>query len=101
MSVLIGLIGLYGIRNLHNVNTSLETVYKDRVIPLKQLKIISDMYAINIVDASHKTRNGNFNWSNGRKAIKKARAIIDQSWKEYMETYLTVDERTLAMEASA
>jgi methyl-accepting chemotaxis protein len=101
MSLLIGTIGIYGVRNLGIVNASLETVYKDRVIPLKQLKLISDMYAIYIVDASHKTRNGNFNWTTGRRAIKKAREIIDKEWQEYMATYLTTEERKLAMEASA
>ena len=36
-------IGLYGLNNLDTVNNSLESVYKDRVIPLKQLKVVSDI----------------------------------------------------------
>ena len=60
-------IGLYGLNNLNTVNNSLESVYKNRVIPLKQLKVISDMYSNNIVDATHKMRNGNIDFEDRKK----------------------------------
>lgn len=99
MFSIIGIIGIYGIRNLKIVNTSIETVYKDRVIPLKQLKTISDMYAVDIVDATHKMRNGNTSWETGKRNIKKAKEEIDLNWKSYMATYMTVEEKNLANEA--
>ncbi len=45
-------VGMLGLRGIQSVNGGLETVYKDRVIPLQQLKTISDLYAVNIVDES-------------------------------------------------
>src|SRR5688500_4705416 len=86
MSLIIGVIGIYGVRNLKAANASLETVYKDRVIPLKQLKAISDWYAVDIVDASHKVRNGNTSWETGKRMIKKAKGEIDLNWKSYIAT---------------
>jgi methyl-accepting chemotaxis protein len=52
-------IGLYGVDNLGKVNAGIATMYADRVVPLKQLKQVSDAYAVYIVDASHKARNDN------------------------------------------
>ncbi len=98
MSMIIGIIGMYGVRNLKIVNASIETVYKDRVIPLKQLKTISDMYAVDIVDATHKMRNGNTSWETGKSNIKKAKEEIDLNWKSYTATYLTAEEKDLANE---
>jgi methyl-accepting chemotaxis protein len=98
MSVIIGAIGIYGEHNLNTVNNSVETVYKESVLPLEQLKAISDMYAINIVDATHKVRNGNTSWEEGEKNIKMAREKINLNWKEYTTTYMEDEERDLANE---
>ena len=68
-SFMILTIGFYELANLNTVNLSLESVYKERVIPLKQLKVISDMYALDIVDATHKMRNGNTDFKTGRRII--------------------------------
>ena len=47
-------LGVLKLSNLKTAGMGLETVYKDRVEPLKQLKMISDIYGINIVDTAHK-----------------------------------------------
>jgi methyl-accepting chemotaxis protein len=80
-------------------NDALRSVHDDRVIPLKQLKTISDLYAVNIVDTAHKVRNGNQPWADGLKAIDTATADIATQWKAYTGTYLTPEEKKLAAEA--
>ncbi|MFD2262264.1 methyl-accepting chemotaxis protein [Lacibacterium aquatile] len=49
---------------------------EDQIEPLRHLKIISDAYAVFVVDASHKTRNGNWTWEEGLKSLRKAQADI-------------------------
>ena len=51
VAITIGIIGIIGIRK---TNAGLETVYNDRVVPLKQLKAIADDYAVFIIDAANK-----------------------------------------------
>ena len=51
----IGLLGLYGIRQ---TNTSLETVYNDRVVPLRLITQAANNYAVGVVDTCHKVRSG-------------------------------------------
>ena len=99
MSVIIGIIGIYGERNLRIVNNSVETVYKESVLPLKELKTISDMYAVDIVDATHKMRNANTSWETGKRNIRKAKEEIDANWKAYTTTYMEADEKDLANQA--
>ncbi|PXV86865.1 methyl-accepting chemotaxis protein [Lachnotalea glycerini] len=78
------------------ISNGLETVYKDRVIPLQQLKAISDMYAVNIVDTTHKLRNGNIDWEQASQNINNAQTAIEENWSSYYSTELTQQERTMA-----
>jgi methyl-accepting chemotaxis protein len=82
-------------------NESLRTVHDDRVIPLKQLKIVSDMYAVNMVDTAHKVRNGGLSWEDGSKALATATTEIDRQWKDYTATYLTPEEAGLVKDAQS
>lgn len=73
--------GIYGVTNLGKVNSSLESVYNNRVIPIIKLKTISDMYSINIVNAIHKLRNGNISWEEAHKTLTEARKHSTLEWK--------------------
>jgi len=92
----LGVNGLYGIQYS---NDRLSTVYNDRVVPLQQLKIVADMYAVNIVDTSHKLRNGNISWSQAQKNVDDAIKAVDKNWQAYTQTYLVPEEKVLISEA--
>ncbi len=89
-------IGIYGLSNLDTVNTSLESVYKDRVIPIKQLTVIGDMYTVNIVDATHKMQSGGIDFKTGKKEIKKAREVIENNWLAYLASNIDPEEKKIA-----
>ena len=74
------ILGIFRIIEVKKVNHGLETVYNDRVIPLEQLKIIAHEYAVNIVDTSHQTRNGNFNFEKCITNINLAESKIQKNW---------------------
>ena len=50
LALLVVIVGFIGLHSAKLSNDALDTVYKDRVVPLKELKVIADMYAVNIVD---------------------------------------------------
>ena len=52
--LVLGGIGAYSVSDSDG---RLQTVYNDRVVPLRQLKDVADAYAVSIVDLSHKTRS--------------------------------------------
>ncbi|MDI1308015.1 MAG: methyl-accepting chemotaxis protein [Methylotenera sp.] len=95
-SLVLGYNGLIGIQASNN---KLSSVYQDRVIPLQQLKIVADMYAVNVVDTSHKVRNGNLTWAQGLENVDNALKEVDKQWKAYTSTYLVEDEKKLVAEA--
>ncbi len=92
--------GFIGFYTSNTARSGLETVYNDRVVPLKDLKIIADMYAVNIVDASHKVRNKNIDWKDGVESISLASKVIKEKWAAYLKTSLVEEEKELISEAT-
>ncbi len=71
--LLVGTMGLYG---MGESNSGLKSVYDDRVVPLKQLKDVSDMYAVNVVDSAHKVRDGAMTAAQGTAAVSEMVAVF-------------------------
>ena len=99
LSGIIAFVGIMGIENLKTVNAGLETMYADRVVPLEQLKNISDAFAVSGVDIAHKARNGNISWKKALRELDKAEKIIDKNWQTYIATKIEGDELRLLNEA--
>ena len=99
VSLVMGIIALLGIYALSTTNAFIASMHDDRVIPLKQLKVISDMYAINIVDTTHKMNHKTMSFSQGERMIQEAKANITKEWAAYIATYLTHEEQILVNKA--
>jgi methyl-accepting chemotaxis protein/aerotaxis receptor len=84
MVVLMMIIGGYGLWGQSAIQESLESLYEDRVKPLNTLKQISDDYAVFVVDASHKVRNGNFTWAEGIESLDQAKTRIKENLDKYL-----------------
>jgi len=89
------IVGLSGLKGMSESVAGLRTVYEDRVVPLRDLKVIADLYAVNIVDTTHKVRNGTIDWAEARKSLKEAREGIASKWATYKGTYLVEEEKKL------
>jgi methyl-accepting chemotaxis protein len=88
----VGALGLYG---LQTTVKGLQTVYLDRVVPLRDLKVIADLYAVNIVDATHKARSGELSSNAAQQLIEQAQREIESTWQAYLATQLIADEERL------
>lgn len=65
------------------VQAVLQTIYADRVVPLAQLKDVSDAYAVKVVDALHKYRDGSLDAKAAAAQTREAVHLADQRWREY------------------
>ena len=83
------------------INKGVESIYEDRVVPLRDLKIIADNYAVLVIDAVNKANAGRKSAAQALDNIRQARSEIAVKWKQYMATNLTATEVTLAHEANA
>ncbi len=93
-------IGAYSIFSIRQVNRSLETVYNDRIIPLKSLKTVADSYSLHIIVPANKIEQGNLTWEEGLKIVEKAESVIKEEWGAYLSTYLVPEEKRLADQAN-
>ena len=95
LAVAIAAVGASGLYSLIQAAQKTRTIVEDRVIPLHQLKTIADMYAVQIVDTSHKVRSGALPWHDGAESIRTALDTIKSQWAAYKATYLTPEEQVL------
>ncbi|MEY4013927.1 MAG: Methyl-accepting chemotaxis protein PctC, partial [Pseudomonadota bacterium] len=91
-SVVIGISGLWGMTQAIN---TFKFVNEEHLVHLRDLKIIADMYAVNIVDTAHKVRNKNISWDEGRKNLAKARKAIKERWEAHPPEEAVGEERAL------
>ena len=94
-AVLLGELGLF---NMNRTIASLETVYSDRVVPMRDLKRVADLYAVNIVDTAHKVRAGAIGRDEGVRNVEAAETEIAAIWKAYKATQLIAEEEALIAE---
>jgi methyl-accepting chemotaxis protein len=95
------LVGGAGALLSRSQSQSMEALYADRVVPLQQLKAISDMYAVNYVDTAHKYRDGAFDQAQALQSLATAADVIRAQWAAYMGTTLVPEERLLVSKLEA
>lgn len=95
---LVGL-GWYSLYAFGNIDRQVLTIYDDRLVPLQQLKLISDAYGITIIDAVNKAHAGRLTPAEALTAIERAIRDSDVQWKTYLSTKLTPEEERLVGEA--
>jgi methyl-accepting chemotaxis protein len=86
---------------LKAANDGIERIYTQRVVPLEQLKVIADDYAVYVIDAVNKANSGIITSNEAISNIQQARSEIAERWNAYRQLKLQGDELKLAEEAEA
>lgn len=84
---------------LDHFDKGVDTIYEDRVVPLKYLYEISVDYAVYIIDAVNKANAGQMTAEDAVSGIDHAKKRIADNWKSYTSTQLTAEEARLVQEA--
>lgn len=92
------MLGFSGIAGIKESNNGLESVYKNRVLPLKQLKVINDMFSTNIVSTGQKLQRGIITSAEAAANVDQALQIVDKEWKAYLASPHAETESALATE---
>lgn len=90
---------LLAVNGFSRIDAGVGSLYNDRVVPLQQLKVISDEYAINVIDTVNKANNGLLTRDQAQKNLNTAQTSIDKNWQAYIATQLTPRESQLAEQA--
>lgn len=92
-------LGLLGVKGMYSTLNGLDAMYNQRVIPLRDLKVISDEYAVAVVNATQKVRDGTLTPEDGAAAMENARKLIGEKWQAFRSANLSPTERELVTTA--
>lgn len=101
LQVLMILIGVLSISGQSGIQNEFQRVFDHRVVPLRELKVVSDAYAVAVVDATHKAADGALSFDEAAKGIGEAKANIAKNWTDFTSSGLSDRERKLVSEAEA
>lgn len=89
-----------GIFSISRINNHFKTTYDDRVVPINQLKLVADMYAVNVVDTAHKANHKTLDYATAKGLVDEAKRKIAEQWKSYSATKLTPEETQMVATAT-
>lgn len=92
-------ISLISVREMGVLSDGAESIYVDRVVPLKQIKQVADAFAVTSVDVLHKYRGEVMDATEAVKTLQQQEQLVDEVWQSYLATRLTTDEAVLAEKA--
>lgn len=90
--VALGSQSYFSVRAMHQ---HIDTLYDDRIVPLTELKLIADAYAVNVIDAVNKANAGVFTAEQAVQELEKAQQIIKDQWTIYQSHSMQADEQKL------
>jgi len=96
IALLVGSMGYFG---MSRMAADMISINDDRVVPLQQLKLVADAYAVNIVDTTHKLRGGTLTWDQATASVSDAKRVITDNWGAYLATRMTSEEKALVDKA--
>lgn len=100
LSAIAGL-SIYALVVFSQINQGVTSIYNDRVVPLTDLKAISDDYAVFVIDAINKANAGLITALAAQDQVLQAQDDVKQKWQEYTATSLTSREKELVSEVEA
>ena len=93
MMVMMAIIGGVGYIGMVKLEAMTATLFHDRVVPVRQLNIVSNTYAVTVVSAAIRVDAGALPASDGAETIAKAIETARREWSDYLATYLTEEEQ--------
>ncbi|MGF1724540.1 methyl-accepting chemotaxis protein [Photobacterium nomapromontoriensis] len=84
--------------SLEKMNDFMHSIYINRVVPLKELKTLSDEYSVDIIDSLNKYRVGIKTREETLLEIEKSIVLTTKLYNAYLNTKLTPNEEALALE---
>lgn len=68
--------------SLQSAKSNVSSLETNQLVPIADLKVVSDMYAVNIVDTTHRVAFGEYSWDQGIQSIEDAQEKIQKSWTQ-------------------
>lgn len=93
--ICLAILGIYSLRGFENIDRQVGTIYDDRLVPLQQIKLISDAYGLTVVDAVNKANEEKWTANDALVSINYAVGIARPIWVKYKQTDFTQKEKQI------
>jgi methyl-accepting chemotaxis protein len=93
--ILLAILGSQSYFSVRAMHQHIDTLYDERIVPLTELKLIADAYAVNVIDAVNKANAGVFTAEQAVQELQKAQQIIKEQWALYQSHPMQADEKQL------
>ena len=90
------ILSVLSINTFQKIDAGIGRLYDDRVVPLEQLKKISDAYAVLVIDTVNKADSNLIKPATALEALRTAKIQIHTNLENYLRTKLTLKEEQLA-----
>jgi hypothetical protein len=81
---------------LFKSNQHLSSIYSNQVVPMQDIKLISDGYGIKLVEITNKVYNQQILADSGKEQLTEVKKNAEAAWQAYLPTVLTPEEKELA-----
>jgi methyl-accepting chemotaxis protein len=99
--ILMSCISFLAVNMMGKIESGVVRIYNDKIVPLEELKIIGDDYAVYIIDAVNKANAGALSAEEASQILRQANLSINEKWQEFLSTHLTDEEAQLSREANS
>ncbi|WP_341744222.1 methyl-accepting chemotaxis protein [Azonexus hydrophilus] len=96
--LLLCLTGIWGVYGMRTSLTGLESVYTQRVVVLRDLKQVADMYAVNVMGAAYKANGSLMPMSQARDLVVAAETLVSEKLAAYERLPKSAVEQAAASE---
>ena len=83
----------FGVYEMSVTKQSIGRIYDDRVVPLAQIKTVSDIYAVNVIDTANKVAQGMLDPKAAVAALDEGNQRKAAAWKSYTSTQMVDAEK--------
>ena len=99
--LLLCLTGIWGVHGMRTSLSSLESVYTQRVVVLRDLKQVADMYAVNVMGAAYKANGSLMPMGQARDLVVAAETLVGEKLAAYERLPKSAVEQAAAAELLA
>jgi methyl-accepting chemotaxis protein len=92
--------GMTALGELKGMEHAVKSLYEEHVAEIDELKVVVDLYAVNIVDTAHKARNGNISHEDALKSVSDASKRIAETWGKFAKGDHPPEERVIVDKTS-
>ncbi|MDI4635580.1 MCP four helix bundle domain-containing protein [Pelomonas sp. V22] len=91
--------GVLTLSQLRSVSMSVDSLYKDRLLPLEQLRRVALTFNTEVPAIVGQLRDGRLSLPLARQQLDKSEQAARRSWNDYLQTYLVDAEKRLIQRA--